>query len=132
MQLQFAFKEMVLLTAETRADQGVWRVWRPYYHCLLERSANFVAVEGGGGGEWYLKMNRSAVMKWDFKHINITNGYGGNKLNRISRALASSRGERIKRVEPAQTFECSEIIKFRTDGVMSPRQRRLQAPFRGP
>ena len=59
MQLQFAFKEMVLLTAETRADQGVWRVWRPYYHCLLERSANFVAVEGGGEG--YLKMYRSAI-----------------------------------------------------------------------
>jgi len=63
---------------------------------------------------------------------NITNGYGANKLNTISRALASSRGERSKRVEPAQTFEYSENIKFRTDEVMSPRQRRLQAPFRGP
>ena len=59
-------------------------------------------------------------MKWDFKHINITNGSGANKLNRISRALAGSRGERKKRVEPAQTFEYSEIIKFRTDEVMSP------------
>jgi len=64
-------------------------------------------------------------MKWDFKHINITNGYGANKLNRISRALASSSGERAKAWSQPKRSNTQKIIKFRTDEVMSPRQRRL-------
>jgi len=41
-------------------------------------------------------------------------------------------GNAKKRVEPAQTFKSSGIIKFGTDEVMSRRQRRLQAPSGGP